>query len=268
MGGRGIAAPGITAASAPRKALPLRLAILSDLHANRHALQAVWDDIEAQRPERVYCLGDLVGYGAFPNEVVDFIRSRDIPTIMGNYDEGVGFDLDDCGCACRTAEERARGDVSRLWSQAHTSPENKTYLQGLPKQIRLEESKPTLLLVHGSPRKINEYLFEDRPVATFDRLAALAGADLVLFGHTHKPYQKRVGGTLFVNVGSVGKPHDGDRRACYALLDLGQGARVDLRRVTYDVTAAAEAVRQAGLPFEFADILENGGPPIAGDEPR
>jgi predicted phosphodiesterase len=130
-------------------------------------------------------------------------------------------------------------------------------------QIRLEESKPTLLLVHGSPRKMNEYLFEDRLPATFERLAALAGTDLVVFGHTHKPYQKRVGKTLFVNVGSVGKPHDGNRRACYAVLELGRESRVALRRVDYDVAAAAEAVRQAGLPGEFADILERGGPPMA-----
>jgi putative phosphoesterase len=246
----------------------MRLAILSDIHGNLHALQSAWVDVEGQRPDAVYCLGDLVGYGAFPNEVVDFIRARAIPTIMGNYDEGVGFDLDDCGCAYRAAEERARGDISREWSQAHTTPENKAFLQGLPIQIRLEESKPTLLLVHGSPRKINEYLFEDRPAATFERLAALAGTEVVAFGHTHKPYLKRVGKTLFVNVGSVGKPHDGDPRACYALLELGRESRVELRRVAYDVAAAAEAVRQASLPVEFAQILERGGPPIAADEPR
>jgi putative phosphoesterase len=238
----------------------MRLAILADIHANWHALQAVWADVEAERPDAVYCLGDLVGYGAFPNEVVEFIRAHAVPTILGNYDEGVGFDLDDCGCAYRTAEERKRGDISRLWSQGHTSPENKAFLQSLPMQIRLEESKPTLLLVHGSPRKINEYLFEDRATATFERLAALAGTDLVIFGHTHRPYQKRVGKTLFVNAGSVGKPHDGDRRACYALLDLGRETRVAFPRVAYDLAAAVQAVKAAGLPAEFAEILERGGP--------
>jgi putative phosphoesterase len=238
----------------------VRLAILSDIHANRHALEAVWDDVDVQRPDAVYCLGDLVGYGAFPNEVVDFIRAHSIPTIMGNYDEGVGFDLDDCGCAYRTSEERARGDISRLWSQAQTTSENKAFLQTLPMHLRLDKTRPTLLLVHGSPRKINEYLFEDRPQATFERLAALAGTDLVLFGHTHRPYQKRVGKTLFVNAGSVGKPHDGDRRACYALLELGREKRAEFRRVDYDVAAAAAAVRRAGLPAEFAGILERGGP--------
>jgi putative phosphoesterase len=241
----------------------MRLAIFSDIHGNLHALQSAWADVEARKPDAVYCLGDLVGYGAFPNEVVEFIRARAVPTVMGNYDEGVGFDLDDCGCAYRGADERARGDVSRLWSQQQTTAASKAFLQELPMQIRLEASKPTLLLVHGSPRKMNEYLYEDRPAATFERLAVLAGTDLVVFGHTHKPYRKQVGKTLFVNVGSVGKPHDGDSRACYAVLDLGRESRVELRRVDYDVAAAAEAVRQAGLPGEFAEILKRGGPPMA-----
>lgn len=237
----------------------MRLAILSDIHANLHALQAAWADVEAQRPEAVYGLGDLVGYGAYPNEVIEFIRARAIPTVMGNYDQGVGFDLDDCGCAYRTLEDRRRGDHSLSWSQARTSDTNKTYLQALWPEIRLEGPRATLHLVHGSPRKINEYVFEDRPAATFERLAALAAADLIVFGHTHRPYQKRVGPTLFVNAGSVGKPHDGDPRACYALLDLDRELRVEIRRVVYDVAAAAAAVRQAGLPEAFAAILETGG---------
>lgn len=237
----------------------MRLAILSDIHANLHALQAVWADVEAQRPDVVYGLGDLVGYGAHPNEVIEFIRARAIPTVMGNYDQGVGFDLDDCGCAYRTPEDRRRGDRSLAWSRERTRIPNKTYLQALWPEIRLERPEATLLLVHGSPRKINEYIFEDRPAATFERLAALAAADFVVFGHTHMPFQKRVGPTLFVNAGSVGKPHDGDPRACYCLLDLDREPRIKFRRVAYDVSAAAAAVRRAGLPEAFAAILERGG---------
>jgi putative phosphoesterase len=182
----------------------MRLAILSDIHANLHALEAVWQDLEQQHPEAVYCLGDLVGYGAYPNEVVAFIRERQVPTIMGNYDEGVGFDLPDCGCVYRDPELARLGDLSLLWSREHTSGENKQYLQGLPLQIRLPDGRPTLLLVHGSPRKMNEYLYEDRPRATFERIAAVAAADVLLFGHTHLPYQKKVDKVLFVNTGSVG----------------------------------------------------------------
>lgn len=237
----------------------MKIAILSDIHANIHALQAVWEDLEDQQPDSVYCLGDLVGYGAHPNEVIDFIRGHEIPTIMGNYDEGVGFDLQDCGCAYKSAQEDRLGKLSLHWSREHTLAENKRFLQNLPLQIRLEQKRRSLLLVHGSPRKINEYVYEDRPQASFERIARVAGTDILLFGHTHLPYSKTVNGTLFVNAGSVGKPKDGDARAGYVMLTLGRRARVGLRRVAYDVDAAARALRQSGLPGYFADLLETGG---------
>ncbi len=238
----------------------MKIAVLSDIHANLHALEAVWEDLQAHQPDQVYCLGDLVGYGAFPNEVIAFIREQSVPTVMGNYDEGVGFDLDDCGCAYTDPKMKRLGDQSLLWSRAQTTEENKAFLRALPVQIRLEEQRPRLLLVHGSPRKINEYLYEDRPQATFDRLVKLAGCDVLFFGHTHLPYQKRVARTLFVNAGSVGKPKDGDPRAGYVLARLfDRRAEVEFRRVTYDVSAAAAAIRASGLPTHFADLLETGG---------
>lgn len=237
----------------------MKIAIVSDIHANLHALEAVWEDVINQKPDAVYCLGDLVGYGAFPNEVVDFVQQHDIPTVMGNYDEGVGFDLHDCGCVYRDPLQDRMGAQSLKWTQDHTTAENKSYLQALPLQIRLEDRQPRILLVHGSPRKINEYLYEDRPEATFQRIAKVAGTDVLLFGHTHLPYQKRAGSTLFVNAGSVGKPKDGDPRAGYVLLSLDQAPEVEFRRVSYDVEAAAGAVRAAGLPELFATQLETGG---------
>ncbi len=234
-------------------------AVISDIHANLHGLHAVWQDIEKQKPDLVYCLGDLVGYGAFPNEVIEFIRERDISTVMGNYDEGVGFDLDDCGCAYETVEEDRLGNLSLLWTRQRTDPENKTFLQGLPLQIRLEGRRPYMLLVHGSPRKINEYLYEDRPKSSFERIAKLAGTDVLLFGHTHYPYAKTIHNTLFVNTGSVGKPKDGDPRGSYVILKTGRRTNVEIRRVRYDVTAAADAIRETDLPDHFADLLETGG---------
>jgi putative phosphoesterase len=236
----------------------MRIAALSDIHANWHAPQAVEEELETGRPDAVYWLGDLVGYGAFPNEVVEVLRGRDWPTVMGNYDEGVGFDLDDCGCAYPTFAEQAQGAISRVWSQRTTREENKEYLRRLPFQIRREDVRPRRLLVHGSPRKMNEYVYEHRPAATFERLAALAGTDILFFGHTHRPYVKQVGRTWFVNASSVGQPRDGDPRACYALVELGRVPRVQFRRVGYDVPAATQAIRDAGLPEAFAEILEQG----------
>ncbi len=237
----------------------MRLAVVSDIHANLPALQAVWADLQAQHPDAVYCLGDLVGYGAQPNEVIDFVRAEAIPTVMGNYDEGVGFDLDDCGCVYRDPADDRRGKQSLLWTRAHTTAENKTFLRALPLQLRLDLAAKHVLLVHGSPRKINEYLYADRPLATYERIAKVAGCDLLLFGHTHLPYQKQVAHTLFVNAGSVGKPKDGDPRAGYVLITVGARGSVVFRRVAYDVAAATGAVRAAGLPEEFARALEAGG---------
>lgn len=237
----------------------MRLAVISDIHANLHALQAVLADVDRVAPDAIVCLGDLVGYGAYPNEVIDAIRERGIPTVMGNYDEGVGFDLDDCGCVYRDPEEDRRGRQSLLWTRRHTAPDYKAYLRNLPMQIRQEVAGSHVLFVHGSPRRINEYLYADRPEATFARIAQVAGCDVLFFGYTHLPYQKRVGKTLFVNTGSVGKPKDGDPRAGYVIVELSHSPKVEFRRVAYDVASATRAVRESGLPPHFADLLESGG---------
>lgn len=236
----------------------MRIALLSDVHGNRHALEAVLADIDRQRPDRVYCLGDLVGYGAHPNEVIDLIRARGIPTVLGNYDDGVGFDRDECGCAYTDPEMRRLGDLSLAWSKAQVTPENKAFLRSLAPHIRLEVEGKRLLLVHGSPRKINEYVYEDRPPASLERIAQSAEADLLAFGHTHLPYVKPVAGVLLVNDGSVGKPKDGDPRAAYAILEIGRQITAAIHRVAYDVAQAAAAVRASGLPAHFADLLETG----------
>ena len=234
----------------------MRIAIFSDIHGNLQALESVLADIEAQKPDRIYCLGDLVGYGANPNEVTERLRRDAHPTVMGNYDDGVGFERDECGCAYREEAERERGQRSLEWTKARVTPANKAYLRTLASEIRFEADGKRILLVHGSPRKMNEYLFEDRPISSFQRLAAASDADVIAFGHTHKPYSKEVDGVTFVNAGSVGKPKDGDWRACYALLDDGI---VTFRRVEYDVKTAAAAIRATDLPHEFAAGLESGG---------
>ena len=234
----------------------MRIAIFSDIHGNLQALNATLADIAAQKPDTIYCLGDLVGYGAAPNEVTERIRREGFPTVMGNYDDGVGFERDECGCAYREEAERLLGDRSLAWTRAQTTSENKAYLRTLEKEIRFAADGKRILLVHGSPRKMNEYLFEDRAISSFQRLAASSNADIIVFGHTHKPYVKEVDGVLFVNDGSVGKPKDGDWRACYVILENGTPT---FRRVKYDVKAAAAAIRATDLPHEFAEDIETGG---------
>jgi putative phosphoesterase len=242
--------------------MALRLAIFSDLHGSVSAGEAVLAAIDAESPDAVYCLGDLVGYGAFPNETTELISSRGIPTIMGNYDDGVGFDRDDCGCAYKDKDEEARGQLSLFWTQGTTTAQNKAYLRTLLPEIRFEAEGVRFQLVHGSPRRMNEYLFEDRDQRSLERIAASADCDVLAFGHTHKPWIREIGGVLFVNDGSVGKPKDGDPRAAWALLTVtrGQPVEAEIRRGSYDVAAMASAIRAAdGLPDHFARDIETGG---------
>jgi putative phosphoesterase len=241
----------------------MRIAILSDIHSNLHALEAVLADVARLKPDQILCLGDLVDYGAYPNEVIELIRERNIPTVMGNCDEGVGFDLNERSLAHRTAEDARVSRASLRWTRERTTPAHKEFLRGLPLQLRQNLAGVHVMSVHGSPRKIDEYVYQNRPAATFEQLAKLAGCDVLLFGHTHLPYRRRVGRTLFVNAGSVGRPKDGDPRAGYAVLQLERHRKVEFRRVAYDVHAAARAVREAGLPPRLADLLETGGAPAA-----
>ncbi|PYR89414.1 MAG: hypothetical protein DMF84_24640 [Acidobacteria bacterium] len=165
------------------------------------------------------------------------------------------------GCAYHDLVDQELGERSFAWTKARVTPENKAYLQMLVKEIRFEADGKRVLLVHGSPRKINEYLFEDRALSSFQRLAATSNADIIVFGHTHKPYTKSVDGVTFLNVGSVGKPKDGDWRACYAVLDTTDMPSAVFRRVEYDVKQAAAAIRATELPDEFALDIETGGAP-------
>lgn len=229
----------------------MRLAFLSDIHSNLPALEAVLADIALVGLEARYVLGDLVGYAPWPNEVLELLQAEGIPTVMGNYDEGTGFDADECGCAYINPTEKALGDQSFAWTKVHTSDANKAWLRSLPREIRFEADGRRYLLVHGSPRRINEYLYEDKPDSTFARIAAGANADVIVSGHIHRPYDKTVGSARFINDGSAGKPKDGDPRACWALLDTATGD-IEFRRVEYDVERVAQAILASDLPDEFA----------------
>lgn len=243
----------------------MKIAFFSDIHANLPALEAVLADIDNEKPDFTFCLGDLVGYNIWPNEVCDAIRQRNIPTLAGNYDEGIGMNSADCGCAYKTEEDKARGAVSIFHTNQWVREDVRRYLKMLPRHMRLrfelKDKATDLLMVHGSPRKINEYLFEDRPGKSLLRMMNEAGAQIMLFGHTHKPYHRKIqdeGGTLHaINLGSVGKPKDGDPRACYAMMTLDEayGPDVHFRRVEYDVEKAARAIEKSPLPDAFADML-------------
>ncbi len=257
----------------------MKIALFSDIHANLPALEAFFADVDQRQADQIFCLGDLVGYNVWPNEVIQVIRQRGIPTIAGNYDYGIGRATDDCGCAYKTDDEKANGAVSISFTNKIVEAAERQYLRELPKHIRIEiemqEGEPiSLLLVHGSPRKINEYLFEDREEKSLMRILEGANADILCFGHTHKPYHRVLNSGTdaephfrnAINIGSVGKPKDGDPRGGYVLLELDERSnlknensiRVEFVRFEYDVEKAAKAVEDSPLPDAYADALRVG----------
>jgi len=230
------------------------------VHGNRLALEAVLDDLTGGEITSVYCLGDLVGYGADPNGVIDLLRSRGIESILGNYDEGVAWETGDCGCFYADAEAERIGEASYAYTVATVTADRKAYLRTLPRELHVDLADKKVHLVHGSPRRINEYLLRDRDERTYLRLAQSESDDVLAFGHTHDPWFRTYGEELFVNVGSVGRPKDGDPRAMYVVLTASAETpvEVEITRVAYDVEAAAAAVLAAGLPAALADMLRHG----------
>jgi putative phosphoesterase len=233
-----------------------RVAVITDIHANLPALHAALARIDELGIDEIYCGGDLVGYGPHPNEVCALIQERGIPTIYGNYDFAIARDDHDCGCAYITPHDRELGQESVEWTLVNTNQASKDFMRDLPFDLRFRVGEVGVHLVHGSPRKVNEYLFEEKPASLYERLAAAESDPVLVFGHTHKPWVHDFGGVRFVNCGSVGKPKDGDPRGAFAVLeDDGNDVRATIERVAYDAAAVAAEVRDSGLPAEFADKL-------------
>ena len=256
----------------------MTIALFSDIHANLPALEAFFEDVQLYRPDALFCLGDLVGYNVWPNEVINEIRRRGIPCIAGNYDAGIGISSNDCGCAYKSDAEKALGQISISYTNKTISSDNRAYLRTLPAHIRvdyrLNGETLSVLMVHGSPRRINEYLFEDRDEKSMLRIMEQAQADVLCFGHTHQPYHRILptlvsGVTRYrhaINTGSVGKPKDKDPRGGYALLELQASSSVQkkdsiqvrFKRFDYDIEKAAKAIENSPLPAAFAAMLRTG----------
>jgi predicted phosphodiesterase len=247
----------------------VRYALISDVHANLPALEAVLDHVVARGDvDHTYHLGDLVGYAPWPDQTVARLRDAEVPGVAGNYDSTVATDYKHCGCRYEDPEQEALSHVSYAWTRAHVSAETKRFLGSLPFRLDVRPrgghiGGPSLTLVHGAPTLNTLYWTEDRPDAFCLKMAASAGAkagDVIAFGHTHKPWYRLIAGILFVNTGSVGRPKDGDWRASYVILDFdADHARPEIVRVEYDLERAARGIRDGGLPHAFADHLRTGG---------
>lgn len=234
----------------------MRLALLADVHGNLHALEAVLAEVSAASVDAIWMAGDWVGYGAFPGECVDRLRALDVVGIRG--------DMDDEVLAAAYGELPPKAAVEKQaalrFAAAAMSEESRGYLAGLPVQRRVSAAPLDALLVHGSPAAHQEHLWPDTPEERLRELAAVAGAGLVVCGHTHAAMDRRADGTRFVNPGSVGRPGDGDPRAAWALLTVGDDGAVEWEphRTVYEHEAAARAIRDAGMPELIARMVREG----------
>jgi putative phosphoesterase len=191
----------------------MRLAVVSDIHSNLHALKAVRESIEREGADMVVCAGDIVGYGAFPNECCGIVRDLARFAVLGNHE-----------------------------------------IAALPEGARFAAGPVTTAAFHGSPESVDEYIYEDDVGEhLFDRLEE----SVLILGHTHVPFARRVLEKMVVNPGAVGQPRDGDPRASYAVLDTPRMS-FRVRRVEYDIEGAAEAILSAGLPPILAHRLFEG----------
>ena len=249
----------------------MKYALISDIHANLPALEAVLADISG-RPDvgATYHLGDLVGYAPWPDQTVALLARAGIAGVAGNYDSTVATRYKHCGCRYEDPVQEELSHLSYQWTLAHVSIATTRALAALPFRIDLlpnggHLAGPRVVLVHGAPTLNTLYWTEDRSDEFCLKMASQAGAkagDVIAFGHTHKPWHRVVEGIHFINAGSVGRPKDGDPRAGYVLLTLGGGgAGVEFVRVGYDTDGASAAVLEAGLPEEFVTFLHTGGAP-------
>ncbi len=252
-------------------------AVISCLHANLAAFEAVLKDIDSQGINRITCLGDLVGYGPQPNEVIELLRQRKIPSCQGCWDEDIIDGLNACDCSYPSQLAERRGHRAHRWTDAVLTDDNKSYLAALPMSFRRNK----LLFVHGSPNSQHEYLLPDMSAFAALERVETACAETLFCGHTHQPYVRELsGGSIqvkvqmpehnesltaemeiplrrIVNAGSVGEPRHGNTKATYVIHNEETGS-VTIREVGYDVQKTCKAIIEAGLPAIFAWRLGHG----------
>ena len=254
-------------------------AVISCLHANLAALEAVLADIDQQGITTITCLGDLVGYGPQPNEVVNLVRERAIPSCQGCWDEDIIEGLNSCECSYPSQLAERRGQQAHQWTAEQLSEENKAFLASLPMSLRRDR----LLFVHGSPNSQHEYLLPDMDAFAALERVETAGAETLFCGHTHRPYVRELrdgsirvrvqdgaasGGPSverqinlpmrrIINAGSVGEPRHGNTNATYVIHDEAADS-LEIREVAYDVERTCRAIVGSGLPPIFAWRLRHG----------
>jgi putative phosphoesterase len=235
----------------------MKIVLFGDIHANLPALQAVLSHAGQHDADAIWNAGDLIGYGAFPNDVISLLRGRKVISIIGNYDLKI-LKRDGAKCARGRKSGVLDQDGAMAWTYAALSEDNLSYLKLLPEQLQLTADGKKILLVHGSPESNTEYLDPRTSQNRLAEIAEISGADIIISGHAHRPMAKKCGKVWFINTGSVGRPDDGDPRACYAVLLLAGSIKVKHYRIRYDVCRAVAAIHACHLPAEFAEMVSAG----------
>jgi predicted phosphodiesterase len=251
-----------------------RFAVFSDIHANLPALKAVLNDIDRMEINESFCLGDLVDFAPWPNEVIDLLRLRAIPVLIGNHDYRVAYDRAISPVSWHSPEETRARVIGINISKQTISTENLAWLRQLPQRIQLElaagEQKRNILLVHASPNSLSEYVNYDHPQAALRQYLVENNADIMITGHTHRSYIRQLTDgdqqCFVANAGAVGRIKPGQPQASWLLCQVINGEfSMAIKRVAYDVAAVAQAIKQSAVPDFYAEeLLTNGYPSVAG----
>jgi predicted phosphodiesterase len=239
-----------------------RLALFGGVYSNYLALEAAIHDARRRGVTAIYCLGDLGAFGPFPDRVFPLLRENEVECVQGNYDDSVGNELPDCQCGYSDPRDNEFAQRSYDYTLAHTSPENRCWLRGLPQQIRLQIDSRRVLLCHGSPRRTNEFLWESATSTHFlEHLRAAHQADLIAGTHTGIHWQRQLSAQgLFVNVGALGRPeNDGRTSVGYTMLELQPGnTTAEYIPIEYDFMRLAREMQSERLPEEFVETIMTG----------
>lgn len=230
----------------------MKIAVISDIHANVYALINLLEDIDAEKVDTIICLGDLVGYGPHPNEVISMIRRRHILCIKGNYDSSV---VDNEYSYIR---ETRINSFSLPWTARELREENRLFLENLPSTFTLNIANKKLLFVHGSPDKINEYLLKDED-STLEVMNSIS-EDVLICAHTHIPGMKEFGNKVYINCGSVGKPKIGRPNSTYCILNINKedGMKVQIKEIQYPYKRIIKDMTMLDFPQDLIQSFENG----------
>ncbi|HUY91988.1 MAG TPA: metallophosphoesterase family protein [Pirellulales bacterium] len=240
-----------------------RIACFGGVYSNYLALEAAIGQARAAGVDAIYCLGDLGAFGPFPDRVFPLLAEHGVICLQGNYDHSVGHALDDCRCGYADPRDNHFAQLSYDYTLANTSAENRRFLRSLPAERRLSLGPLRVLLCHGSPRKVNEFLWESTtPTHFLEKLADDFAADVILATHTGIRWQRELSRSRrFVNVGVLGRPeNDGRTNVWFALLEhsAGSGLGLEFVPVEYDHARLAREMRDEGLPAAFQETILSG----------